>query len=269
MGQLLACMINRPDLLSAALRDEAPYLGKPSVGKADGWGVGFYQAGEVLHKKRPQHLEEELEWWSMLNSIRSHIAVAHVRTATIGDRRAANTHPFRMRQWLFAHTGSVGGFDAIRAKLTASLPDFLQRNIRGDTDSEHIFHVLLSFLHDAGQLEVTDVAHEVVFGAVRNTLALLDGMTAEVGAPPAEINLVLTNGRQLYALRRGAPLMFVERRGLPSGEVPGQSVRPTEPVRYTMITSASNEQVGHGYKVLANKHVLAVDRDLIVTTHAL
>ena len=36
--------------------------------------------------------------------------IGHVRAATVGNLRTENTHPFRYRQWLFAHTGTVDGY---------------------------------------------------------------------------------------------------------------------------------------------------------------
>ena len=126
--------------------------------------------------------------------------------ADVGPRRADNNHPFRMRQWLFAHAGMVEGFAAIQPRLLESMPDFLRRNLRGDTDSEHVFHVFLSFLHDAGQLDSMDVSDQAVLAALRSAITLIDRLVSEVGAPKRNLDLVLTNGRQLYALRRGTPI---------------------------------------------------------------
>ena len=84
--------------------------------------------------------------------MRADLVVGHVRHATIGALRTENTHPFRYRQWLFAQTGTVSEFDQVRERLIASVPEFLRSGIRGETDAEVVFHVFLSFLHDAGRL---------------------------------------------------------------------------------------------------------------------
>ena len=159
----------------------------------------------------------------------SHVVIAHVREATVGDRRADNTQPFRMRQWLFAHVGEVAGFAAMRERLVESLPDFLRRNMRGQTDSELLFHVLLSFLHDSGQLDSVDIERRGGrLGALRSTVTLIDRYAREVGAGPGSLTLALTNGRQLYALRRGSPLCLVQRDSLAprAGSDPGDPSRP-------------------------------------------
>jgi predicted glutamine amidotransferase len=251
------------------VRAEQDVLHTPPDGPHDGWGVGFYQAGEVLHKKHPQPAEGSLQWSNMLRGIRSHVAIAHVRDATVGTRRADNNHPFRMRAWLFAHVGEVAGFSAIQEPLLQSMPDFLRRNIRGETDSEHVFHVFLSFLHDAGQLDAIDVPDQIVLASLRGAVSLVDRLTSEVGAPQSNLNLVLTNGRQLYALRRGTPMVVVERDRLSMPEAErDKPAHPADPVRYVLIASASGDTPA-GYRTLDNGQFLAVDRDLHVATHAL
>ena len=168
MGLLLGCMIDRADLLGEALIEEREALNAALVKGADGCGAGFYQAGEVLHRKRPRPIDGQVEWAGVLDGIRSHVVLAHVRKSATGQD-AEGTQPFRMRQWLFAHVGTVAGFEALRPRLLESLPDFMQRNIRGNSDSEVLFHVVLSFLHDAGQLDGVDVSDAAVLSALRSS----------------------------------------------------------------------------------------------------
>ncbi len=266
MGRLLGYMANRADRLDDVLRDERAAV-SPSEGfRPDAWGIGFYQGGEVLHKKRPKLDEGPIDWSAVTRGVRSDCVLLHFRQATVGDFRADNTHPFRMRQWLFAHNGTVDGFAAIRQRVTESLPDFLRRNIRGSTDSEHVFHVILSFLHDAGQLDHPDVEPKVVLGALRSSVALLDRLCAEVGAPEPTLNLVLTNGRCAYAVRRDAPMHYVQRMGLPS-EGPAAQSGPGA-FRYALVVSDGDSTVP-GYTAMPSRSVLVVDRNLELVTHEL
>jgi len=268
MGQLLACMISRADLLGRALECEEASLAPPSK-SSDGWGVGFYSDGEVLHKKRPQS-PAPAQWSSMVEGLRSNVALVHVREATVGDARAENTHPFRMRQWLFAHSGSIGGFDAVRERLLESTPDFLRRNIRGETDSEHVFHVLLSFLHDGGHLDQVEAPDEAVVGAMRATAQLVDRLVSEVGAPLPGLNLAVTNGRHLYFLTRGEPACMVQRDHLPGREsdTDGRPA-PSDPVRYALIAASIGDGPPPGYESLPAGQITVVDRDLQLHAHAL
>ncbi len=197
--------------------------------------------------------------------MRSDCVLIHFRHATVGDFRADNTHPFRMRQWLFAHNGTVEGFGAIRERLVEAMPDFLRRNIRGSTDSEHVFHVLLSFLHDGGQLDHPDADDKSVLAAIRSTIALLDRHCAEVGAPEATLSCMLTNGRTLYAVRRDAPLHYVQRAGLPSD---GPGGAEAGALRYVLAFS-DGESAPPGYESVPSRSVLVVDRNLEVSIHPL
>ncbi|HJL14336.1 MAG TPA: class II glutamine amidotransferase [Sandaracinaceae bacterium LLY-WYZ-13_1] len=265
MGRLLGYMANRTDRLGDVLDAEHDAIAPPPDFRPDAWGIGFYQGGEVLHKKRPKLEEAPIDWETVARGVRSDCVVLHFRHATVGDFRADNTHPFRMRQWTFAHNGTVEGFNAIRARLLESMPDFLRRNIRGSTDSEHVFGVLLSFLHDAGQLDAMDTDDKTVLGALRSTVALVDRHCAEVGAPPSTLNLILTNGRSMYALRRDAPLFYAERSGLPGD---GPTTKGAGAFRYVLVFS-DGEATPPGYEAVEEGSILVVDRNLSVSTHSL
>lgn len=261
MGQLVACMISRTDLLQQAFEAEHDNLGAPDR-SADGWGVGFYSDGEVLHRKRPQSPPPD-RWAQMVEGVRSHIAIAHTRRATVGEARADNTHPFRMRQWLFAHDGSIGGFDAVRERLLESTPDFLRRNLRGDTDSEHLFHVVLSFLHDSGNLDQVETDDDAVVSALRSTVRLVDRLVREVGAPEPQLDVALTDGRHLYMLARGAPVYLAERDHLPQGRRDSEPSRASvDPVRYVLLTTSTVDPVPADYRPLDPASVTVIDRDL-------
>ena len=103
-------------------------------------------------RRRPIDDRDEIDLAKLCADVRADVVLGHVRSATVGTLRTENTHPFRYRQWLFAQTGTVSQFDAIRDRLIASVPEFLRGGIRGETDAEIVFHVFLSFLHDAGRL---------------------------------------------------------------------------------------------------------------------
>lgn len=271
MGRLVGYMANRADRLRDALHQERAAIAPPRDTRSVGWGIGFYQGGEVLHKKRPHADGKNLEWEEIASDVKSDCVVIHVRQATVGDFRAENTHPFRMRSWLFAHNGTIDRFPAIRERLVGQMPDFLQRNIRGETDSEHFFHALAAFLHDSGHLDSSDDDDKEVLNGIRTTISLIDRLCEEVGAKPATLNFVLTNGRRMYALRRGKPLHWVERSGI-HDPVNGQSNKPPSPVsalRYVMTVSDGPDTPPQGWSVVPEGAVLIVQRDLSVATHAL
>src|SRR5262249_34998651 len=151
------------------------------AGEPLGWGIGFYQAGEVLLRRRPIDDREEIDLVEAAGDVRADVMIGHVRRASVGALRTENTHPFRYRMWMFAQTGTIGGFERLRERLLASQPEFLRRNVRGETDSELFFYLFLSFLHDAGHLSDAHVESEHVVAALRASIALVDRLSAEEG----------------------------------------------------------------------------------------
>src|SRR5579884_2072825 len=153
MARLFGIIGNRPDLAARVLAFEADALRARSKAAPLGWGLGFYQGGEVLMRRRPIDERQELDVAKLAGDVRADLLIGHVRHATVGALRTENTHPFRYRQWLFAQAGTVSDFDRVRERLMGSVPEFLRAGIRGDSDAEIVFQVFLSFLHDAGKLD--------------------------------------------------------------------------------------------------------------------
>lgn len=259
MGRLIGYVANRSDRLEDVLVEERAAVGDAPDPTARAWGLGFYQGGEILHRKRPSLGDSPVTWTEIAGGVKTDCAVIHLREATVGDYRSENTHPFRMRQWLFAHRGTVHGFDALKPALLAPMPDFLKRGIRGTTDSEHVFAAFLSFLFDAGQLDASDADPSVVLSATRATLSLVDRLTAEVGAPEAELDVMISNGRTLFVVRRGEPVHYVRR------ELGGERAGS---FRYVLCV-ASTSGPAPGYRSLPNGSALVIARDLGVSEHAL
>ena len=203
MARLFGLLGNRSDLTGRVLAFEREALRvKNSAPGAVGWGLGFYQGGEVLIRRRPIDERTEIDVAQLGADVRADVVVGHVRQPTIGTLRTENTHPFRYRQWLFAQTGTVSCFDQVRERLMGSVPEFLRAGIRGDSDAEILFQVFLSFLHDAGKLDDLIVDTNVVREAIRGSLHLVDSISAEVGGGPAEVNLVVSNGDLVVAAHR-------------------------------------------------------------------
>lgn len=270
MSRLIGYVANRADRMRDALYQERAVV-RPDTGEsgASGWGIGFYAGDEVLHKKRPTRASQRFDWQHIAGEVRSDCAVLHLRQPTVGDFRAENAHPFRMRSWLFAHQGTIEGFDEIRANLAEMIPDFLRRNIRGQTDSEYLFHAILALLHDAGQLDNPDVNEAQALTAISAAVTLVERLAAEVGSQASSLSFILTNGRSMYALRHGAPMIFVERQGLhdPPDDYKAPPTGSTQ-LRYVMLVSGV-EEAPPDYQPIPERGVAIVDRRLGVTIHEL
>lgn len=202
MARLIGMIANRPDLCNRFAEFEGSSLGARRGNQAWGWGVGFFQSGDILLKRRPIDERRNIDAAYMLAELRSDLMLAQVRRATVGGAQTNNAHPFRYRQWLFASTGTVAGDNTADtvAKLHGSLPDFLQRSVRGETDSEVFFHLFLSFLHDNGQLHQETVAPTAIFAALQSALGLLDRITA---GSRSSMNILVATPEHLIAVCRG------------------------------------------------------------------
>jgi len=81
----------------------------------------------------------------------------------------------------------------------------LRRNVRGETDSELLFHLFLSFLHDAGHLVDGPLDPGATRNAIRSTLALVDRLRAEEGTTTAGMNLLVTDGEHMVESTEARP----------------------------------------------------------------
>lgn len=216
MSRLFAYMGNDQDRVKCALYPARNLLVADGAASAsfDAWGLGFYQGGEVLLQRRPKPPTEPVDFYALVKELRTDVIVGHVRQGTVGKPKNENTHPFRFRSWLFAHHGTIPNFDVVRDELLRAVPDFLRRNIRGQTDSEHLFHVMLAFLHDAGKLDDINIAPALVRDAVRGALSLVEKAAGKAASDAMECALALTNGRLLVATRHGAPVYLQQRASL-------------------------------------------------------
>src|SRR5262245_60948197 len=128
MSRLFGFLCNEATRTRCALNLVAPLLVVDGPNRRDGYGIGFNQNGEMLLKKRPLS-EGRVDFYELVKDLRTDALIGHVREATIGNLKMENTHPFRYRSWLFAHSGTVEQFGEIKNAMLASVPDFLRRNV--------------------------------------------------------------------------------------------------------------------------------------------
>jgi predicted glutamine amidotransferase len=270
MARLFGIIGNRPDLAARVLAFEADALRARTKGAPLGWGLGFYQGGEVLMRRRPIDERREINVAKLAADVRADLVVGHVRHATVGALRTENTHPFRYRQWLFAQTGTVSDFEQVRDRLVASVPDFLRSGVRGDTDAEVVFHVFLSFLHDAGRLNDGEVEPPLIREALRSSLAVIDGMTAEVGSESVKLNLMVSNGDHLVAVHRSPSAMSLR---VLSGKADADAVIGDDPqlrrkipelgrMHFTVAASDFDDALPNGrWKAVSDCAIVTMSRD--------
>lgn len=269
MARLVGFIGNRPDLGARVLETEARKLVVQRKNDAiPGWGVGFYQGGEFLLKRRPIDDRPTLDVRDMTRDLRADILVAHVRLGTVGVARTENTHPFRYRQWLFAQTGTINAFSTLRERLTDSLPQFLLRDVRGETDAELLFHLFLSFLHDAGQLDRPHVPANIARAALRSSLALVDRLCAEEGHGPSALNLLVASSEYLLAVHGQERMMLRVLHGvqdleqlLGDGGLGRMRLPDFAACRLSLVASdLENDETPAGWTAVADRAIVTLTR---------
>src|SRR5258708_37123926 len=107
MARLCGLVGYRAGLGGRVLELETKPLNVVAKGTTLGWGIGFYQAGEVLLRRRPIDERQTIDVAAITKDLRADGLIGHVRAATVGNLRTEKTHPFRYRQGLCAHPGTV------------------------------------------------------------------------------------------------------------------------------------------------------------------
>lgn len=118
------------------LLDAPESLAKQSERMPDGTGLGWFSlGGEPVLDRAPIAAFNDADFAREARFVTSHTFIAHVRYASTGALTVHNTHPFDIRDRLFAHNGVLKGLDVLRSWLS----DLDKVFIEGETDSELLF----------------------------------------------------------------------------------------------------------------------------------
>jgi glutamine amidotransferase len=159
----------------------APRRQKHGLLNADGWGVGFFDAGGQLRRWRSASpLWGDVSFASVSPALRSGCVVAAVRSATVGmPIEPSASAPFSDGRWLLSHNGIVD---------RAVLP--LSTAAESTVDSA----MLAALIFDRGLDNLADTVSEV--GAAD---------------PNARLNILAANGSRLIATTWGDTLSVLRR----------------------------------------------------------
>lgn len=193
------------------------------LSNADGWGIGFFEEGQPVIEKCDTAAYEDQRFTEAAGRVNSPTVLAHVRKATVGGARLANTHPFAHGVWCFAHNGTLAAFDRVAPGLEQEVGRELLGSRNGTTDSELIFLWLMSRMVQAGiKADETCDEPDRLTTLLAELVPLLAARSQEAGADePAKLNLLLTDGVTLIASRFGNTLFALTRTGVRDCEICG------------------------------------------------
>jgi predicted glutamine amidotransferase len=151
----------------------------------DGFGLGWYDDQPepgVFRSIEPAWNDQNLR--ELAGHLQSHLFFAHIRAAIGSPVQQTNCHPFRHGRWLFMHNGLIDGFALMKREVVNAVDESLYVSIAGGTDTEHLFHLALTFgLEDdppaavaraIGFVEAHGKAKGVVY-PFQGTIAVSDG----------------------------------------------------------------------------------------------
>jgi len=112
----------------------------------DGFGIGWYDAAAVpgvFRSTEPAWNDQNLH--EIAGHVTSPLFFAHIRAAIGSSVQQTNCHPFRYGRWLWMHNGYIGGFATIKRDLVLAIDPSLFGEIKGQTDTEVLFYLALTF----------------------------------------------------------------------------------------------------------------------------
>lgn len=261
-------------LMRQSRRDER------GLGNPDGWGLGMVRDGVLRCEREVEPAHESEEYRRDAASVEAQTVLAHVRRATVGQPRAVNTHPFRRGGSLLAHNGHVPAFEEIRPRMLEQMTPALERGIRGTTDSEHVFHLLLTRLRERLDVPAEEEVHEAPAEVMRDVLAetireVQDWCETTASEPETiprgpdghrldrvALNLLWTVGDRLVGSRVGRSLWYVERVGVHRCRVCGEKHPDPEPDGYRAVVVASERITDEEWTEVPESSVFYVDDEM-------
>ncbi len=221
-----------------------------------GWGVATYE---------DHHPRVERQAWAAFHGehfqraaarIHSRTVLAHVRRATVGLPALENTHPFTWNQWAFAHNGTIPRFKQLRPRILSAIAPARRELIVGETDSEHVFQLLLTLHEREPDMPLVEIVRLGVQQLVSWCADLnTDGKVA--------LNLMLTNGEQLAGSRLGRTLYRVERKSVQDCEICGfPHVHHTPGKEYRAVVVASEPISHEDWEEVPERSVYSISEDM-------
>ncbi|WP_052849674.1 ergothioneine biosynthesis protein EgtC [Streptomyces avicenniae] len=181
----------------------SPRLQSHGTVNADGFGIGWYPPGS--RHAPPVRYRRAIPIWAdanlpgLLDTLRSGVVVAAVRDATAGNSRdEAASAPFASGRWLFSHNGAVDDWESLPADTGEPLTSAELLGLEARSDSALLWVMV------ARRLTSGHTPADALADVVRRTRDV---------RPDARLNLLLTDGGGLTAVRLGSSLWYRAARG--------------------------------------------------------
>jgi glutamine amidotransferase len=171
----------------------------------DGFGLGWYVHGI---SQKPGLFRSISPAWNNNNLIynapliQTDCLFAHVRAASEGAISEANSHPFHYEQFLMMHNGVVPYFPKIKRRLLSLLNDELFLWVKGQTDSEHVFALLMQhFVNLRGS--ASSISTQQIKQGFQQTFDVIQNLKRDAGIAHevSTFNMMITDGHRIFGTR--------------------------------------------------------------------
>ena len=122
---------------------------------ADGFGIGWVRNKKFQMYKNTMPIWNDLNLKPLASSIFSSLVIGNVRSATITENIGHyNTHPFVYKNYCFSHNGYIEDFNFVtKKKISKHLNDKFLSQVKGNTDSELLFLLLMQYIEVKKDIE--------------------------------------------------------------------------------------------------------------------
>ena len=261
MCKMLAVAISNGSLLPDLIKQHDFFFKPPESFEPDGFGYGYYIDDRPLLSKQPRGATPHESYYPLVKDLNTNLFMLHARQATVGGWKDANTHPFRLEPWLFAHTGTAELLQEKREHILQLLPNHLKNNIKGDTDSELLFMLILSNLGDLYKMKSIAVSEEKALDAIRKSFS-------QIGYSFTDFNeasgvFFLTNGNLLIGVSCGGLLQLrVQSVTPPSYPKKSDSSPGADAPFKAVMMAVSDKKAVMGFEPIEPGEVVIIHRSL-------
>ena len=158
----------------------------------DGVGIGWYGSTHIpalFRSIEPAWNDQNL--LELAGHIKSSHFFTHIRAAIGSAVQQTNCHPFRYDRWLFMHNGYINELATLKRDLILAVDPSLYPMIQGQTDTEVLFYLALTFgLEDDPQ------------DAIARAIGLVEDVGQRRGVTnPFQGTIATTDGEGIWAFR--------------------------------------------------------------------
>lgn len=269
----LSSLLTEPDNSVIHQSYDARERAEPLNG--DGFGVAWYEPDDPV----PGLFRSISPAWSNQNLrhlarvVESRCILAHVRAASEGlEVIEPNCHPFVHDHLALMHNGEIGGFREVRRPLLAGLSDEAFHCVRGTTDTEHLFALVLDEL----ARESTDRGCVAMAAALERAVRRVEALVAEEGSGEASrLNVLLSDGRAAVVTRYASEdagaaetLHLSEGRRYACEDGVCRMLEGEEH-EHAVLVSSEPLSAGESWRPVPENHVVLVSDELEVRTRPL